>query len=169
MFIIMQYSVKRWLLIVMSTPFLQGCISDYLPESPKQQQERLTQEAVAAGSGCRQVGRSIENCFERYEKLPRAGILSGWREMDDYMRTNKMDSQNKEPVPVYGSDRSDIKFDANGTSEKDVKLNSDEKKEIINNGSTVPNNLGTGTNGQIPSNGNVKSANPLGQDGKKNP
>lgn len=82
---------------------LSGCLSDYLPPNPKQEQEALLLEAVAAGSGCRQVGRSLESCYERNERLPKSGILNGWRDMDDYMRTNKMQSQEiSEPV-VYGT------------------------------------------------------------------
>ncbi len=75
---------------------LTGCLADYVPPSPKEEQQKLKDEAIAAGSACRQAGRSIESCFDRYESLERSGIFLGWKEMDDYMRTNNITAQANE-------------------------------------------------------------------------
>lgn len=49
-------------------------------------------EAKAVGSACRQSGRAIEDCYSIYGWLPKAGIYAGWREMDEYMRENKLET-----------------------------------------------------------------------------
>ena len=53
-------------------------------------------EAVgkAIGGACRHAGRAIEDCFVMYKKADRAAVFAGWRDMNDYMRENKI-----EPVP----------------------------------------------------------------------
>lgn len=82
---------------------LSGCLGDYLP-NPKALEEKERLEAVAVGSGCRQAGRSIEHCYEKHETMTRAGIYQGWRDMDEYMRLNKLDTQAAKD-PIYGADR----------------------------------------------------------------
>jgi hypothetical protein len=49
-------------------------------------------EAKAVGSACRQSGRAIEDCYSIYGWLPKAGIYAGWRDMDEYMRENKLET-----------------------------------------------------------------------------
>ena len=44
----------------------------------------------AVGAGCRYSNRSIEQCYERNPKASKAGAFQGWKEMDAYMRENKM-------------------------------------------------------------------------------
>jgi hypothetical protein len=45
----------------------------------------------AIGSGCRHSGRSLEDCYLNNPKAMKAAIFAGWREMDGYMRENKLD------------------------------------------------------------------------------
>ncbi|HOI51713.1 MAG TPA: hypothetical protein PLN02_05005, partial [Azonexus sp.] len=49
-------------------------------------------EGKAVGSACRQSGRAIEDCYSIYSWLPKASIYEGWREMDEYMRENKLET-----------------------------------------------------------------------------
>ena len=51
-------------------------------------------DGKAIGSACRHAGRAIEDCFVIYKKADRAAVFAGWRDMNDYMRENKI-----EPVP----------------------------------------------------------------------
>jgi hypothetical protein len=51
-------------------------------------------DGKAIGSACRHAGRAIEDCFAIYKKADRAAVFAGWRDMNDYMRENKI-----EPVP----------------------------------------------------------------------
>ncbi len=61
-------------------------------EDPAKKEARMEPEAKAVGSACRQSGRAIEDCYAIYSWLPKAGIYSGWREMDEYMRENKLET-----------------------------------------------------------------------------
>lgn len=49
-------------------------------------------EGKAVGGACRQSGRAIEDCYSIYSWLPKASIYEGWREMDAYMRENKIET-----------------------------------------------------------------------------
>ena len=51
-------------------------------------------DGKAIGAACRHAGRAIEDCFTLYRKADRAAVFAGWRDMNDYMRENKI-----EPVP----------------------------------------------------------------------
>ncbi len=51
-------------------------------------------DGKAIGGACRHAGRAIEDCFVIYKKADRAAVFAGWRDMNDYMRENKI-----EPVP----------------------------------------------------------------------
>lgn len=56
--------------------------------------EKRLGEGKAVGAACRHAGRAIEDCYALNKKSDKAAIYAGWREMDDYMRENKL-----EPVP----------------------------------------------------------------------
>jgi hypothetical protein len=72
---------------------LAGC--DMLGiESASAAAERRAAEGKAIGAACRNAARAIEDCYTLNKKSDKAAIYAGWREMDDYMRENKL-----EPVP----------------------------------------------------------------------
>lgn len=72
---------------------LAGC--DLLGiESASDLAARREAEGKAVGGACRNAGRAIEDCFALNRKIDKAAILAGWREMNDYMRENKI-----EPTP----------------------------------------------------------------------
>lgn len=53
----------------------------------------LSKEAhKALGAACRQTGRSLEECFKRNPEADTAAIYAGWREMNEYMAKNKLDT-----------------------------------------------------------------------------
>ena len=47
-------------------------------------------EGKAVGSGCRHAERSIEECYSNNPRAGKAAVFTGWREMDEYMRENKI-------------------------------------------------------------------------------
>ena len=68
---------------------LAGC--DQLGiETPAQANQRLIEEGKAIGGSCRQSGRALEDCYQINPKVPKAAIFEGWRDMDGYMRENKI-------------------------------------------------------------------------------
>ena len=52
---------------------------------------RREADGKAVGGACRHAGRAIEDCFAIYKKADRAAVFAGWRDMNDYMRENKIE------------------------------------------------------------------------------
>lgn len=87
--------LKRLSFIAITLLALAGCdqINQKLGlEDPALKEARLEAEAKAVGSACRHSGRAIEDCYAIYGWLPKAGVYAGWREMDEYMRENKIET-----------------------------------------------------------------------------
>lgn len=69
---------------------LAGC--DLLGvETASQEAARKLAEGKAIGSACRHAVRSIEDCYRSNPKAGKAAVFEGWREMDEYMRENKIE------------------------------------------------------------------------------
>ena len=88
----MKMPVYAILLVALS---LSGCdqVAQRLGlEDPGAKEARLENDAKAVGSACRHSGRAIEDCYSIYSWLPRAGIFTGWKEMDAYMRENQLET-----------------------------------------------------------------------------
>lgn len=74
---------------------LAGCDQlGALLELPDPQKEAATVEAEgqAIGGACRHSGRALEDCYAMNPKAQKAAVFSGWREMNDYMMQNNMQS-----------------------------------------------------------------------------
>ena len=61
---------------------------------------RADAEGKAVGGACRQSGRAIEDCYSIYSWLPKSAIYEGWRDMDAYMRDNKLETVEPQLPPV---------------------------------------------------------------------
>ena len=61
-------------------------------ENMAAKEARTDAEGKAVGSACRHSGRAIEDCYAIYSWLPKASVYTGWREMDEYMRENKLET-----------------------------------------------------------------------------
>lgn len=48
-------------------------------------------DARATGSACRHAGRGVEDCYAQNPEAARAAVFAGWKEMNDYMRENKIE------------------------------------------------------------------------------
>ena len=48
-------------------------------------------EGKAIGSACRHAMRAIEDCYTLNPRAQKAAVYQGWREMDEYMRENKLE------------------------------------------------------------------------------
>jgi hypothetical protein len=79
--------------LLLAASLLAGC--DMLGiDSPEKIAAARDADGKAIGGACRHAGRAIEDCFAVYRKADRAAVFAGWRDMNDYMRENKI-----EPVP----------------------------------------------------------------------
>lgn len=87
------------LLLLLAPAWLAGC--DLLGiESASDMAARRTAEGSAIGAGCRYSGRPIEECYELNRRADKAAVLAGWREMNDYMAENKMESVRPSAAPT---------------------------------------------------------------------
>jgi hypothetical protein len=77
------------LLIAVATLFA-GC--DFGGESADALAARKEAEGKAVGGACRHAGRAIEDCFALNKRAEKAAVFAGWREMNDYMRDNKVET-----------------------------------------------------------------------------
>jgi len=77
-------------LLLVASAALAGC--DMLGiDSPEKIAAARDADGKAIGGACRHAGRAIEDCFVIYKKSDRAAIFAGWRDMNDYMRENKIE------------------------------------------------------------------------------
>ncbi|HZF79583.1 MAG TPA: hypothetical protein VEZ89_07305 [Rubrivivax sp.] len=127
----------RFSFVVFLLAGLAGC--DQLGvESAATAAARREAEGKAVGGGCRHAARSVEQCYEQNKRADKAAIFAGWREMNDYMRENKIEPQPPavEPAAVEvaaaedaENDEGDPKTDAkkDGKSESKAEGKTDAK------------------------------------------
>ena len=78
------------LFATLATGLLAGC--DMLGiESVEHVAAVKEADGKAVGGACRHAGRAIEDCYALNRKVEKAAIFAGWREMNDYMRENKIE------------------------------------------------------------------------------
>ncbi|WP_296469589.1 hypothetical protein [Rhodoferax sp.] len=77
------------LLPITLTLLLAGCDLEALLADPRVAQREA--DAKAIGSACRHGLRSIEDCYALNEKASKAAVFAGWKDMDQYMRDNKIE------------------------------------------------------------------------------
>ncbi|MHA7600703.1 hypothetical protein ACX12L_12245 [Alicycliphilus sp. T452] len=68
---------------------LAGCEIPGLGPDPRIAQREA--EAKAIGGACRHALRGLEDCFTLNPKASKAMVFAGWKEMDQYMRENKIE------------------------------------------------------------------------------
>ena len=90
--------VARLSLVAMLLLALGGC--DYIEKfkKPKQTPEEAKAEGIAIGAGCRQVGQSLEDCYQLNPNGLKAGIFAGWKDMHEYMAAKGIETV-KPPAP----------------------------------------------------------------------
>jgi hypothetical protein len=61
-------------------------------DSPEKLAAAREADGKAIGGACRHAGRAIEDCYALNKKADRAAVFAGWRDMNDYMRENKIEA-----------------------------------------------------------------------------
>lgn len=89
--------ISKRLLIVIVALLLSAC--DLLGLGPDPRIAQKEADAKATGGACRQGLRSIEDCYALNKGVNKAAIYTGWREMDEYMRENKLEGARAEIKP----------------------------------------------------------------------
>jgi hypothetical protein len=95
------------LLLTIAAPlWLAGC--DMLGiESASAQTAKREADGRAIGAGCRHAARSVEQCFALNKRADRAAVFAGWREMNDYMRENKLEAMPAEAATELAAAEAD--------------------------------------------------------------
>ena len=83
--------LRRPLLLLALLSTLAGCDQLGL-EAASVTAARVEADGKAVGAACRHGGRAIEDCFTLNKRVDKAAIYAGWRDMDDYMRENKLEA-----------------------------------------------------------------------------
>ena len=69
---------------------LSGC--DMLGiQTPEKITANRDAEGRAVGAACRHAGRALEDCYALNKRADKAAVFAGWRDMNDYMRENKIE------------------------------------------------------------------------------
>lgn len=89
----------RLLLLCCLIPLLSACDMLGFPD-PAKEAEHKDAEGKAIGSACRHAGRALEDCFTLNPKAEKASIFAGWKDMNDYMAQNKIDTVKPEFIPA---------------------------------------------------------------------
>ena len=85
--------MKRLLAVALALPLI-ACLSacDQLGiEDPAKVAAAKEADGKAIGSACRHAMRAIEDCYTLNPKAQKAAVYAGWRDMDEYMRENKLE------------------------------------------------------------------------------
>lgn len=83
----MRWFVVPWMLVC---ALAAGCEQLGI-DTPAAAAAKREADSKAIGGACRHAGRAIEDCYTLYKKADKAAIYAGWREMDNYMRENKLE------------------------------------------------------------------------------
>lgn len=81
----------RLLIIALAALLLTGCDIPGMGPDPRIAQREADGRAI--GGACRYSLRGIEDCYYLNEKASKTAIFAGWKDMDQYMRENKIEGQ----------------------------------------------------------------------------
>lgn len=79
----------RLLPVLAMSLLIAGC--DLLGLGPDPRIAQREADARAIGAACRHALRGIEDCYRLNERVSKTAIFEGWKEMDQYMRENKIE------------------------------------------------------------------------------
>ncbi len=108
--------MKRRLWLMLLPAWLVGC--DQLSERAGfPSSARQEADGKAIGGACRHAGRGLEDCYRMNKAASKAAVYAGWKEMNEYMAKNNM--QTVEPSlspPTEGGKKADAEAAAEGKS-----------------------------------------------------
>lgn len=94
-------------------------------------------EGKAVGSACRHAQRAIEDCYTLNPKAQKAAVFSGWKEMDEYMRENKLEVV-APTVPPAASKSKRADDEADSADQADSTAKSDKAEKTSDKASEPP-------------------------------
>lgn len=77
------------LMLLGTTGILSSCDLSQIPGLDKRMN---IEDSKAVGAACRHSGRALEDCFTLNPLALQSGVFEGWRDMNDYMVANKIET-----------------------------------------------------------------------------
>lgn len=110
------------LVLICAIFILSGCEQLGLDDGTKAAAAKEA-DGKAIGGACRHSGRALEDCYILNPKALKAAVFAGWRDMDGYMRENKI--ENATPTAATKAEESK----ATETKSHDTKAAEDQPAE----------------------------------------
>jgi len=97
-------------LLLSAMGMLSSCDLTQIPGLDK---KLSVEDSKAIGAACRHSGRALEDCFALNPSALQAGVFEGWRDMNDYMTANKIETvEPKVDLAKLKADTADHSADA---------------------------------------------------------
>ena len=90
--------------LLLAATALSGC--DLFGDSAEKIAAAKEAEGKAIGGACRHAGRAIEDCYLLNKKADKASVFAGWRDMNAYMRENKIAAVPPQALAAKGEPKS---------------------------------------------------------------
>lgn len=119
--------MKKFLVLVPFFLALTGC--DYLDLNGEVEAQKQIKNANAVGAGCKQAGKSIEECYQSNPKAIKSAVFDGWKTMDEYMRENNMQIQSVKEEEIVEPTKNSVDT-ANKTNDATPTENKSNASEI---------------------------------------
>lgn len=116
LYTLLLYTMTSRLLTTFLALLLVGCDIPGMGPDPRIAQREA--EGKAVGGACRQALRGIEDCYQLNAKASKTAIFAGWKEMDQYMRENKLEGQRPAPEKAAIEEIIDEKKPASSDKDK---------------------------------------------------
>ncbi len=88
-----------WLILV---PFLLTGCDQLFERAGFPNAAKVEAEGKAIGGACRHAGRGLEDCFLLNKSASKAAVFAGWKEMNEYMLKNDMQTMAPSVGPHAG-------------------------------------------------------------------
>lgn len=75
-------------------------------------------EGKAIGSACRHALRGIEDCYGQNPDALKSAVFTGWKDMDQYMRENKLEGTPPKEEPPMITEKAEPKKPAAASKSK---------------------------------------------------
>ncbi|KAF0102994.1 MAG: hypothetical protein FD187_1719 [bacterium] len=117
--------MQRLLWMLWIPAFLTGC--DQLSERAGfPNAAKVEAEGKAIGGACRHAGRGLEDCYRLNKSASKAAVFAGWKEMNEYMLKNNMQTVEPSVGPHAGQSADKV---ADKPSEKPADKATDKSAE----------------------------------------
>ena len=83
--------LRTVLLLPAMSMALTACEIPFLGDDTAKKAAEMEAEGKAIGSACRHAIRGVEDCYTLNPTASKSAVFTGWKEMDQYMRDNKLD------------------------------------------------------------------------------